>query len=236
MDLVHLILRFMLATGAEWIMWLLIAFSVMSHAIILERALMFRKIGNDIVELTDMLRVHLRKGNLDEARAILKSKLSIEARIVYEGLLVYEDGVDSVAEAMVSAKVFHRARMEEYLTLLGTMANNAPFVGLFGTVIGIIKAFHDLSVDASSGGKAVMAGISEALVATAIGLFVAIPAVIAYNLFQRKIKLHLASADRLMHIVLADLRRTRAKSETNAIPEPAKPATVATRTQEVTPS
>jgi biopolymer transport protein ExbB len=78
--------------------------------------------------------------------------------------------------------------LEKRLGILATFGNNAPFIGLFGTVLGIIKAFHSLSTSTEFGVRVVMAGISEALVATAMGLFVAIPAVIAYNYFVRKAK------------------------------------------------
>lgn len=78
--------------------------------------------------------------------------------------------------------------LEKRLGVLATFGNNAPFIGLFGTVLGIIKAFHDLGNTSDFGVKVVMSGISEALVATAMGLFVAIPSVIAYNYFVRKIK------------------------------------------------
>jgi biopolymer transport protein ExbB/TolQ len=78
-------------------------------------------------------------------------------------------------------------RLQKYLGILGTIGNVTPFVGLFGTVIGIIRAFHDLALSSGGGPSVVANGIAEALVATAMGLFVAVPAVIAYNLFVRAI-------------------------------------------------
>lgn len=78
--------------------------------------------------------------------------------------------------------------LEKRLGILATFGNNAPFIGLFGTVLGVIKAFHSLGTSTEFGVRVVMTGISEALVATAMGLFVAIPSVIAYNYFVRKIK------------------------------------------------
>lgn len=78
--------------------------------------------------------------------------------------------------------------LEKRLGILATFGNNAPFIGLFGTVLGVIKAFHSLGTSTEFGVKVVMTGISEALVATAMGLFVAIPSVIAYNYFVRRIK------------------------------------------------
>ena len=209
MDLVQMTLRFMLATGASWVMWLLLGLSVLSVGVILERLYYFRKHTADVAALAELLRIHLRSGSLVAARDALKSRSGVEAAIVLEGLLAYEDGADSVAEAMSAAKAVQRVSLEEHLSILGTLGNNAPFIGLFGTVIGIIKAFHDLSTETAAGAHAVMAGISEALVATAIGLFVALPAVAFFNYFQRRIRRHLAAADGLMHILLADLRRIR---------------------------
>ncbi|MGB9766833.1 MAG: MotA/TolQ/ExbB proton channel family protein [Sulfurihydrogenibium sp.] len=81
-----------------------------------------------------------------------------------------------------------RLQLEKRLGILATFGNNAPFIGLFGTVLGVIKAFHHLGTSSEFGVRVVMTGISEALVATAMGLFVAIPAVIGYNYFVRKMR------------------------------------------------
>jgi biopolymer transport protein ExbB/TolQ len=111
-----------------------------------------------------------------------------------------------VDEAAAGALIQERLRLERNLAFLGTVGNNAPFVGLFGTVIGIILAFHELSLNTQGGASTVMAGISEALVATAIGLFVAIPAVAAFNIFQRRIKAILGDADAVVHVILSGLK------------------------------
>ncbi|WP_456399452.1 MotA/TolQ/ExbB proton channel family protein [Persephonella sp.] len=92
--------------------------------------------------------------------------------------------------------------LEKRLGILATFGNNAPFIGLFGTVLGIIKAFHDLGTSTEFGVRVVMQGISEALVATAMGLFVAIPAVISYNYFVRKVKTILLTYERKKNLPL----------------------------------
>ena len=107
--------------------------------------------------------------------------------------------------AMAGTVTAERMRMERGLPFLATVGANAPFIGLFGTVLGIIHAFHDLSVNTSEASEAVMAGISEALVATAVGLLVAIPAVVLYNSFQRWVKSRLARSESLAQLVLARL-------------------------------
>jgi biopolymer transport protein ExbB/TolQ len=129
---------------------------------------------------------------------------------------------------MIGAAALQRMKLEKRLAYLGTLGNNAPFIGLFGTVIGVVQAFDELGKAAKNGGpataaaaanlapQAVMSSIAEALVATAIGLGVAIPAVAAYNAFQRVIKSKLANTEALTHVLLAHL---------NAVGEPeAKPA------------
>jgi biopolymer transport protein ExbB len=99
--------------------------------------------------------------------------------------------------------------LEKNLLILGTLGNNAPFIGLFGTVLGIIKAFNDLAVAGTSGPTIVMRGVSEALVATAMGLLIAIPAVAAYNYFQGKIKRSMLNSDRLSRLLLATLAKKK---------------------------
>lgn len=89
-----------------------------------------------------------------------------------------------------------RVHLERNLTFLASVGSNAPFIGLFGTVLGIIRAFADLVGNIDGGADVVMAGISEALVATAVGIFVAIPAVVAYNAFQRQVDKLEALVDR----------------------------------------
>jgi biopolymer transport protein ExbB len=100
-----------------------------------------------------------------------------------------------------------RIRYERGLAFLGTLGANAPFIGLFGTVLGIVRAFHDLArSSAALGTQAVMAGIAEALVATAVGLLVALPAVATYNVLMRHVETALASAGTLGHRILAHVK------------------------------
>ncbi len=104
---------------------------------------------------------------------------------------------------MLSESQSARLEMERNLTYLGTLGNNAPFVGLLGTVIGIIGAFHQLGNGIGQVSSGLMGQIGEALIATAIGLLVALPAVAGYNSFQRLITARLSRADALGHDVLA---------------------------------
>ena len=116
------------------------------------------------------------------------------------------DGAASVEEHKAAALEQERVRFEKRLAFLGTLGNNAPFIGLFGTVLGIIRAFNDLAGSSLKGTQVVMAGIAEALVATAVGLLVAIPAVIAYNHFKGKVKEAVTDGQLLARVLLAELK------------------------------
>jgi len=204
----HITERFLAFTllGAEWVLWLLIALSIVSFAIMIERAYYFLTHTVDVDSLGGDLRRLLAKGNVGDARSRVKGSDTAEMTVVAAGLDEVERGVDAVAEAMVGRKAHERMRLERNLAFLGTLGNNAPFIGLFGTVLGIIRAFHDLSGNQQGGAAVVMAGISEALVATAVGLMVAIPAVVGFNYFNRRVRQTLANVDTLAHVVLAQLK------------------------------
>jgi biopolymer transport protein ExbB len=101
--------------------------------------------------------------------------------------------------------------LEKHLGILGTLGNNAPFIGLFGTVLGIIKAFADLAKNQGGGAAVVMAGIAEALVATAVGLLVALPAVVAFNIFQGRIRRTMGRVDAIAHLILTGVRDEQMK-------------------------
>ena len=113
---------------------------------------------------------------------------------------------DNLARSLRRAATVELTTLERTVPFLATTGSTAPFIGLFGTVLGIIKAFRDLSLETRAGASAVMAGISEALVATAIGLLVAIPAVVAYNYLQRQVKQTIVHSGSLNQQVLFRLR------------------------------
>jgi biopolymer transport protein ExbB len=192
--------------GAEWVLWLLIALSVVSVAIMIERALYFRSSAVDFEALQRELRVLLAKREVEKARGRVGQHTgSIEAEVALAGLARFEQGPGAAGEAMASAKARGKLRLSRSLTILGTLGNNAPFIGLFGTVIGVIKAFHDLAAKKGQGPEVVMGSLSEALIATAVGLMVAIPAVAAFNFFQGKVRNRIANADALAHDLLAEI-------------------------------
>lgn len=191
--------------GAEWVMWLLVALSIIGFAIALERTIALLRTRDHVGALgIDMMRL-LRRGDLAGAKARLARSPSFEAQVVAAGLAQAEAGPKAAEERMLGATQLAKLQMEKRLSFLGTLGANAPFVGLLGTVIGIVRAFEMLD---TSGGKVtsgLMSEVGEALVATAIGILVALPAVAFFNAFQRVIKARLARADALGRELLAQL-------------------------------
>jgi biopolymer transport protein ExbB len=189
--------------GSEWVLWLLIVLSVVSVAVMVERAIQLSAKTPDMDALSKRLLDLLGKGDLKGARDTLGAPVSPEVRVGIVGIDELPRGRTAALEAMSSARSRERLSLERNLGVLGTLGNNAPFIGLFGTVLGIIKAFADLAKNQGGGAAVVMAGISEALVATAVGLLVAIPAVVAFNVFQGKVRRALGRVDAMAHLILS---------------------------------
>jgi biopolymer transport protein ExbB/biopolymer transport protein TolQ len=174
--------------GSAWVLYLLLGLSVASFGAMVDRWLFFRKRGQGGEELGDALCDLLEEGDRAAAEGLLRRHASIEAEVLLASLRWSSGGPDALAAAIEGEMTKRRKELERGMTLLGTLGNNAPFVGLLGTVIGVIVAFADLAEGNSKVQMdKVMGGIAEALVATGVGLFVAIPAVVAYNIFQRSI-------------------------------------------------
>jgi biopolymer transport protein ExbB len=192
--------------GATWVMWLLVGLSVLAFAVALERGLTALATRDDASALRADLMKHLRGGDLAAAARRLERSPSYEATVVRAGVAVAAAGAAAAEERMLGAAQTQRVHMEQRLIFLGTLGANAPFVGLLGTVIGIIGAFHELDATAGKVSAGLMAQVGEALVATAVGILVALPTVAFYNLFQRINKTRLARADALGRELLAVLR------------------------------
>jgi biopolymer transport protein ExbB len=193
------------ALGATWILWLLVFLSVAGIAVIVERALYLWSSRDDVPRLAQELRELLSRGDAVRARHRLEESPSFEARIAAAALGA--DGVAGAEQRMLAEGELARLRMEQRLAFLGTLGNNAPFVGLLGTVIGIIRAFRALEAGAGQVSSSLMAEIGEALAATAVGLLVALPAVAAFNAFQRVIRTRLGRGQVLARVVLAHFEK-----------------------------
>jgi biopolymer transport protein ExbB len=197
--------------GATWVMWVLVGLSIGGLAVALERAIYLLRTSDNVRRLKTDLLTYLKGHDLASARDRLAASPSFEARIAAAGLVDVEDGAASAEERIAGASQLAKLRMEKRLAFLGTLGNNAPFIGLLGTVIGIIRAFHELNDSAGKVTAGLMSEVGEALVATAIGILVALPAIAAFNFFQRIIKARLARAEALGRDVMAYLEAERAR-------------------------
>jgi biopolymer transport protein ExbB/biopolymer transport protein TolQ len=186
-DIIKTLLKLALL-GSQWVMWLLLGLSVFSIGAMVERWVFFRASEKDVDELGDKLCDLVERGDHAAAQKFLDDRKTIEASVLAPAIRWVSGGPESLADAIDSEMTKKRKELERGMNLLGTLGNNAPFVGLLGTVIGVIKAFNQLGSGQDKAAMAnVMVGIAEALVATGVGLFVAIPAVVAFNVFQKRI-------------------------------------------------
>ena len=200
-------LMFVARPASAVVLYLLIALSVLSIGVIIERWWYFRRRRVNVIELGEALERALRAGDNAAALTVLKQSRSVEARILTDALRWRADGAESVEQILAKAVRQNRSQVEVGLLFLGTLGNNAPFIGLFGTVLGIMTSFRQLgSSQGAAGMDNVMGSIGEALTATAIGILVALPAGIGYNVFQKKGADIEENAAALGNIVLASMR------------------------------
>lgn len=194
--------------GAEWVMWLLLALAGLSVIVAVERLYLFMSTRIDVTKTARRLLQQLDRGNLDEAKALVSRARAMEERVLGDALSMYQGGAEAVEEIAQASMIRERQRYERALSFLGTVGSNAPFVGLLGTVIGVILAFSELGRNPKGGLEVVGPGISEALVATAVGLLVAIPAVVLFNWFKALLKKRINDTNFLCRLVVAQLKRT----------------------------
>jgi len=198
--------------GAEWVLWLLVFLSVLSLWVVLDRLILFLRTREKLGELEPALIAALARCDRAEARRLV-SRDSMVRNVVRAGLDTLSSGKSdpTIAEqAMMGALARERDRYDARLPLLGTIGNNAPFVGLFGTILGIIQAFHQLGQldpTQAAGNAIVMTAIAEALIATGVGILVAIPAVAAFNWAKSSIASRTKGAEAMMRAVLAGIGR-----------------------------
>lgn len=201
MDLTKMMLNLALG-GGTWVLGLLIILSIASVAVMLERARTFYRGRFAEEAFISEVEPLLAEGGWSDAAARCETAPGFEPQVLLAGLSQVHRGRHSAEEAMEAERIRLGQVLEKRLGFLGTMGANAPFIGLFGTVLGIIHAFKDMALTEGGGGPAVMSGIAEALVATAVGLLVAIPAVMAYNFFHRRLHTILERSQRLSRILL----------------------------------
>ncbi len=166
-----------------WTIGLLLLMSILVFGVLIERWRAFRRASRDRDELMTSLDPFLSDKDIERALKSLEEDASLLGRTAQAGLAARLAKRDTTRAMERSAKS-GLIGLETNLAMLGTIGSIAPFVGLFGTVLGIIRAFRDLALANAGGAAVVSQGIAEALVATAAGLFVAISAVVIFNSFQ----------------------------------------------------
>jgi len=203
-------LHFFEKLGAEWVLWILVALAALAVFVMVERALFFRRTRVDAARLAKELVAALRAGGVERAREVLERVPGMTGGVLQAAMDAYDDGVESVEEVILASIAHERLAYDRFLPILGTLGNSAPFIGLFGTVIGILTAFSALGGGAE--GEAlrtqVMGSIGEALVATAVGIGLAIPCVISFNNFKNRVKIMAANTEGVARLVLAHLKAT----------------------------
>ena len=178
---------------------ILFIMSIWSLAVMIDRALYFNAARKQSREFAPKVAGALKEGRLDEAIKLGdRSKKSHLAEVVTSGLqefrsfgsggTITEEQVESAQRALERSEAIVHAKLKRGLGGLATIGSTAPFIGLFGTVLGILRSFQEIATQKTSGIGAVAGGISEALVTTAFGLLVAIPAVMTFNYFTNKVE------------------------------------------------
>jgi biopolymer transport protein ExbB/biopolymer transport protein TolQ len=184
---------------AKAVVIILFIMSAWSIGVMIDRLIVFNAARKQSRLFAPAVAGALREGKLDEAVKVAdRYKKSHLAKVVVSGLQEFRahqvsgeipgETIEASRRSLERGQAIVHSELERGITNLATIGSTAPFVGLFGTVVGIINAFKGISSEKSTGLGAVAGGISEALVATAIGLFVAIPAVWMYNYFVTRLK------------------------------------------------
>lgn len=195
--------------GAEWVMWLMLILGFFVLMFAIERLWLYLSTQVNAPFLASRLLKHLDNGEVDTARKLVSRGKAMEERVLSDALGAYEKGPAVVEEVMMGAVAREKLRYDRFLSYMGTVGSNTPFIGLFGTVIGIILAFKELGRNPKGGLEVVGPAIAEALVATAVGLLVAIPAVAFYNAFKKAQQSRVGNTDFLGRMLLAHLNRNK---------------------------
>jgi biopolymer transport protein ExbB len=214
----NLLLDLTRTLGAEWVNWVLVALSVVALTVSIDRIALFARTRERYGDLRAAFGAGLREGRLDAAETALAGD-SLVRNVLRAGLDLVRRGerdAERVEQVMLGQLAEERARYEARLTVLTTIGYTAPFVGLLGTVIGIVGAFYvlgELGTAQAAGNPKIMASIGEALVATGFSIGIAVPAVAAFNLLKGHVAGRLRQAETLMRELLANLPRAQGRAE-----------------------
>jgi biopolymer transport protein ExbB len=203
-------LKALALSGGDWVIYGLFLCSSVAAAVIIERGIILRRELRQLEALSGALLKGLAEEDLTAVEKAVSAHPGSASRILQAGLAKAHQSPAGVEDHLVAATLSERRFIEHRLIILGTLGNNAPFVGLFGTVLGVIRAFSDLAAQSAAGPEVVMQGLSEALIATAVGLLVAIPCVVGYNYFQKRAKDLFMGTEALGRMILAQIRSGKA--------------------------
>lgn len=209
--------------GAAWVMWLMLGMALVLTLFVVERFVLFFRTRVDAPAIGRALVDHLERGEIEQARQLVARGFAMEERVIADGLSAWERGSRAVEQIMKSSVERERQRFERFVGTMGTLGSNAPFVGLLGTVIGIVLSFKQLAADPKGGMAVVGPGIAEALASTAVGLLVAIPAVMAFNAFRAAMAKRLGNVEFLSGIVLSLIKEPRSVAAVSGVNEVAGP-------------
>ncbi len=171
-----------------WDMWLLLLISIVGLAIVIERLVFFASQHGDTKGLLRSIGERIQNDDIPGAIDVCRKQRGMLPKILEFGLMRGEKNRADITDALSIALMEHLNSLERNLGIIGTIAVIAPFVGLFGTVLGIIRAFQDIALKGNSTPAVVAAGVSEALITTASGLIIAVIAVVFFNYFKTRIK------------------------------------------------
>lgn len=170
-------------------MYILLFCSFLSVTILVERIIYYRKRSRTKrAEFMTKIKRTLKSGNIKMAMEICRETYAPFSNVIYSGLELHDRHGKEVSNAMEREIAIETTKLERFTGIVGTIGNTAVYIGLFGTVLGIIRAFHDIAAAGAGGMSIVIGGVAEALVCTAMGLLVAIPAVIAFNYFTKRVE------------------------------------------------
>lgn len=193
-------------TGGEWVIYVLLACSVLALAAMVERAIIIFREKKLALSVREDFAGIMASPDLQKVSEDWKPESGLSSAVLTSLLANREKGPEIAESCAASTAVIEKRRLEKRLLILNTLGSNSIYIGLFGTVLGVIKAFHDLAESSAAGPEVVMQGLSEALIATAAGLLVAIPSVITYNYFQRQIRDLVADTESMARMILARIK------------------------------
>ena len=170
-------------------MYILLFCSFLSVTILLERIIYYRRRSRTKrSEFMTKIKKALKSGSIERAMEICNETYTPFSNVIYSGLEVHERNGKEISSTMEREITVETTKLERFTGIVGTIGNTAVYIGLFGTVLGIIRAFHDIAAAGAGGMSIVIGGVAEALVCTAMGLLVAVPAVIAFNYFTKRVE------------------------------------------------